>query len=114
MRIQRQRRVLYERLKVPPAINLVRGGGVWGVWWRRRRARARAPRAPPPRLPRAPRATAPAPLSPLAQFRSPLDKAESFPLFSLLAKYSPEGKAGKEARLEKQAAEKVRRRAARA
>ena len=60
-------------------------------------------------MPRAPRATAPAPLSPLAQFRSPLDKAESFPLFSLLAKYSPEGKAGKEARLEKQAAEKVRR-----
>ena len=72
---------------------------------RERKAAPPSPRAPP---------SVPAPLSPLAQFRSPLDKAESFPLFSLLAKYSPEGKAGKEARLEKQAAEMVRRRAARA
>ena len=104
MRIQRQRRVLYERLKVPPAINLVRGGGVWapaaaggGV--------ARPRPRPASRLTL--RGATASALPPLAQFRSPLDKAESFPLFSLLAKYSPEGKAAKEARIEKLAAEKV-------
>jgi len=62
VRIQRQRRVLYQRLKVPPAINV---------------------------------------------FRTPLDKAESVPLFSLLAKYRPETAAGKKERLAKQAADKV-------
>jgi len=62
VRIQRQRRVLYQRLKVPPAINL---------------------------------------------FRSPLDKAESFPLFSLLSKYRPETAAAKKERLAKQGADKA-------
>jgi len=53
---------LYQRLKVPPAINV---------------------------------------------FRTPLDKAEAFPLFTLLSKYRPETPAGKKERLTKQAADKV-------
>lgn len=62
IRIQRQRKILLQRLKVPPALN---------------------------------------------QFRSPLDKAEAAPLFRLLAKYAPESKADKTARIEAQAEAKA-------
>lgn len=62
VRLQRQRRVLYERLKVPPAV---------------------------------------------AVFRKPLDKAETLPVFSLLAKYSPETAQQKKERIAKQAADKA-------
>lgn len=41
------------------------------------------------------------------QFRTPLDKAESLPLFALLAKYRPETSAGKKERLAKQGADKA-------
>ena len=54
VRLQRQKRILYQRLKTPPAIN---------------------------------------------QFRKPLDRAEALPLFKLLAKYKPETKAEKKARI---------------
>ena len=62
MRLQRQKKILYQRLKVPPAIN---------------------------------------------QFRKPLDKAETLPLFKLLAKYKPETKAEKKTRIQGQAAAKA-------
>lgn len=62
VRVQRQKKVLYDRLKVPPAIN---------------------------------------------QFRKPLDKAEALPIFKLLAKYTPEDKAAKRARLAAAAAAKA-------
>lgn len=55
VRLQRQRKVINQRLKVPPAIN---------------------------------------------QFRHALDRADSVPVFKLLAKYSPESKTEKTARLE--------------
>jgi large subunit ribosomal protein L7Ae len=41
------------------------------------------------------------------QFRSPLDKAEAFPLFSLLGKYRPETDAEKKARIATQAESKA-------
>jgi large subunit ribosomal protein L7Ae len=59
VRLQRQRKVMLQRLKVPPAVN---------------------------------------------QFHQPLDKSEAKPVFALLAKYKPESKAAKEARLEAKAA----------
>jgi large subunit ribosomal protein L7Ae len=62
VRLQRQRRILYQRLKVPPAIN---------------------------------------------QFRKPLDKAETLPLFKLLAKYKPETEKEKKARVRKLAEAKA-------
>jgi large subunit ribosomal protein L7Ae len=62
VRVQRQRKVLYERLKVPPAI---------------------------------------------AQFHKPLDRSEAAPLFKLLDKYKPETKKEKEARIAKEAEDKV-------
>jgi len=62
VRVQRQRKVLYERLKIPPAIN---------------------------------------------QFLKPLDRAEAAPLFKLLAKYKPESKAEKKARMTAAAAVKA-------
>ena len=62
VRLQRQRAVLYQRLKVPPQVN---------------------------------------------QFRKPLDKAEAYPLFTLLGKYTPETAAAKKARLEAAAAAKA-------
>lgn len=52
-------------------------------------------------------AAPPIPRPPHPQFRTPLDKAESLPLFTLLAKYSPEKKAQKKERLAKQAADKA-------
>lgn len=96
VRVQRQRKVLYDRLKVPPAINVVRG---WAS------AHSRLPRVSNMQLLTTFRI--PPARSSLAQFRSPLDKAESFPLFSLLAKYTPEAKADKKKRLEAQAADKA-------
>jgi len=62
VRIQRQKKVLYERLKVPPAVN---------------------------------------------QFSKAFDRAEAQPLLRLLAKYKPETKKEKAARLAKEAAAKA-------
>jgi large subunit ribosomal protein L7Ae len=72
---------------------------------------AGCPRGPCPVIARAGALlTAAAPAPPLShpppQFRNPLDKAESLPLFTLLAKYQPEKAAAKKERLVKQAADK--------
>lgn len=62
VRLQRQKRILYQRLKTPPAV---------------------------------------------AQFRKPLDRAEALPVFKLLAKYKPETRTEKNARIKAAATAKA-------